>query len=256
MLALVAITVLFFFLAMRRLQSGGYRLLGAHPKRTLAIVAGAAVLVAALLFSGVLGGKPAETEDKAAATDASSAATSTPASTSPIGVAAPATVLIADFDNGSDSTSYGIGWIAAGDDLRGGNSSATQHLVAGGAGGSRGALEVSGTIGDGIQYPFAGTMFFPQGPPMQGLMDLCGKKTLTFQARGDGGRYMLMIISGLAVEAIPLMYDFEAGPEWHEVRLDLANFSNADFQRVRAIGVGTMGPIGPFRFQIDDVRLE
>jgi hypothetical protein len=25
---------------------------------------------------------------------------------------------------------------------------------------------------------------------------------------------------------------------------------------VRAIGVGTMGPAGPFRFQIDSVRLE
>jgi hypothetical protein len=67
---------------------------------------------------------------------------------------------------------------------------------------------------------------------------------------------MLMVISGLAVEGIPLMYDFETGPEWHEVRLDLAKYSNVDWKRVRAIGVGTMGPVGPFRFEIDDVRLE
>lgn len=52
------------------------------------------------------------------------------------------------------------------------------------------------------------------------------------------------------------MVDFDAGPEWHEVRLELAKYGAADFKRVRAIGVGTMGPAGPFRFQIDDVRLE
>ena len=35
-----------------------------------------------------------------------------------------------------------------------------------------------------------------------------------------------------------------------------ANLGAADFKRVRAIGIGTMGPAGPFRFEIDDVRLE
>jgi hypothetical protein len=67
---------------------------------------------------------------------------------------------------------------------------------------------------------------------------------------------MLMVISGLAVEGIPLMVDFEAGPEWKEVRLEIAKLGAADWKRVRAIGVGTMGPVGPFRFEIDDVRVE
>jgi hypothetical protein len=35
------------------------------------------------------------------------------------------------------------------------------------------------------------------------------------------------------------------------VRLDIAKLRR-DWKRVRAIGVGTMGPVGPFRFQIDD----
>jgi hypothetical protein len=185
-----------------------------------------------------------------------SAATDTPAPEAPAGVAAPDVVVIANFDAGSAATAYGIGWGAAGDDMRGGNSSASQRLVDGGAGGSKGALEVSGTVGDAIQYPFAGTMFFPEGPPMKGLMDYSAKKALTFQARGDGRRYMLMVISGIAVEGIPLMVDFEAGPEWKEVRLDIAKLGAADWRRVRAIGVGTMGPVGPFRFEIDDVRVE
>ena len=67
---------------------------------------------------------------------------------------------------------------------------------------------------------------------------------------------MVLVISGPGVDAIPLMYDFEAGPDWQEVRLDSPKFGAADFKRVRAIGIGTMGPAGPFRFQIDDVRLE
>lgn len=251
---LAGVTLVFFLLAMRRMHGSGFRLLGARPRRTLAVVAAAGAAVVALSMAGVLGGKQATKEDATAATDAASAATGTSAPAP--GVAAPAVAVLSDFDAGSAATAYGIGWNAAGDDMRGGNSTATQKLVDGGAGGSNGALEVTGTVGDAIQYPFAGTMFFPEGPPMQGLMDFSGKKTLTFQARGDGRHYMLMVISGLAVEGIPLMYDFEAGPEWKEVRLDMAKLGAADWKRVRAIGVGTMGPVGPFRFQIDNVRVE
>jgi hypothetical protein len=87
-------------------------------------------------------------------------------------------------------------------------------------------------------------------------MDFSGKKTLTFKARGDGRRYLVLVISGLAVEGIPLMVDFETGPEWRYVKLEIAKLGAADWKRVRALGVGTMGPTGPFRFQIDDVRVE
>jgi ABC-2 type transport system permease protein len=251
---LVAITLVFFLLAVRRLHGGGFRLLGARPKRSLAFVAVAAAVLIGLSLSGVLGGKASERTEAAIATDAATAATRAPES--PAGEAAPDTALIAGFDDGSEAAAYGSGWKAAGDDMRGGNSSATQHLIGDGAGGSKGALEVTGSIGDAIQYPFAGTMFFPHGEPMKGLMDYSSRKTLRFQARGDGKRYMLIVISGLAVEGIPLMHEFEAGADWKEVRLELADFAAADWKRVRAIGVGSMGPAGPFRFQIDDVRLE
>ena len=91
---------------------------------------------------------------------------------------------------------------------------------------------------------------------MQGLMDYSAKKSLSFQTRGEGGKYKLMVISGTRMDVIPLMVDFEAGPDWHEVRIELAKYGLADFKRVRAIGIGSMGPTGPFRLQIDDVRLE
>jgi ABC-2 type transport system permease protein len=253
---LAGTTLLFFLLAVRRMHGSGFRLLGARPKRAIVTIAAGCVAVATLSMAGVFGGKSASQGDATAATDAASSATGTSAPQSPAGVTAPPTVVLASFDAGSAATAYGIGWGAAGDDMRGGNSSATQQLVDDGAGGSAGALEVTGAVGDAIQYPFAGTMFFPEGPPMKGLMDYSAKKTLSFQVRGNGRRYMLMVISGLAVDGIPLMYDFEAGADWREVRLDLSKYSNVDWKRVRAIGVGTMGPVGPFRFQIDDVRLE
>jgi len=164
--------------------------------------------------------------------------------------------VIADFDHGSAAAPYGTGWVAAADDSQGGNSKSSQRVIDNGAAGSKGALEVTGEVGNALQYPFAGTMFFPEGIPMQGLMDYSGKKTLSFQTRGDGGRYKVLVLSGTPMISIPLMIDFEAGAEWHEVRLEIANLGAADFKRVRGIGIGSMGPTGPFRFEIDDVRVE
>ena len=168
---LAATTLGFFLLAMRRMHGGGFRLLGARPKRTLAIVAGAAALVLVLSLMGVFGGKPASKEEATAATDAASAATDTPAPEAPAGVRG------ARY-RGDRQLRRWIGGSGIRRRLERGrrrharrNSKATQRLVEGGAAGSKGALEVTGEIGNAIQYPFAGTMFFPQGPPMQGMMD-------------------------------------------------------------------------------------
>ena len=254
---LAGVTLAFFLLAMRRMHGSGFRLLGARPRRTLAIVAIFGAAVIALSLSGVFGGKPATKEDATAATEAPSAAAGTPAPESPAGAPAPDQVEIGSFDGGSASAPYGFGWLASGDDMRGGDSRATQQLVDGGAGGSKAALEVTGTLGEKLQYPFAGTVFFPGGqPPKEGLMDYSSRKTLSFQVRGDGQRYKLMVISGLVVDAIPFMYDFGTGAEWREVKITLADYPNVDWKRVKMVAIGTMGPVGPFRFQIDDVRVE
>jgi ABC-2 type transport system permease protein len=251
---LAGVTLFFFLLAMRRMHGSGFRLLGARPRRSLAIIASVCAAVIALSVAGVFSGKPATTE---AATTATDAAAGTSAPELPAGIAAPDQPRIGSFDNGSAAAPYGFGWIAGGDDTRGGDSHATQRLVDGGADGSKGALEVSGAVGEKIQYPFAGAVFFPGGPPPEEkLMDYSARKTLSFQVRGDGQRYKLMVISGVVVDAIPMMYDFDAGPDWREVKITLADYSNVDWKRVKMIAIGTMGPVGPFRFQIDDVRLE
>jgi ABC-2 type transport system permease protein len=270
--ALAGITVLFFVLAMRRLSSSGISLLGksgapgiAIPLRR-ALNMGVIGVSIGLIVAGVMGGtaphaaastasaatsKDAEEGTDSAATDAASSA--------PPGVAAPSTTLVADFDNGSEQVAYGIGMHAFDDKPRGGNSTTSQKLVEDGAEHSKSALEVTGVVGDGIQYPFVGTSFLPNGKPTpdfskQGFMDYSSRHTLRFFARGDGHSYTVAI-SGPVMDAIPAMYGFTAGPEWQEVKVPLHELGGLDLARVKAISFGTMAQ-GPFRFQIDNVRIE
>ncbi|HET9473740.1 MAG TPA: hypothetical protein VFO82_07590, partial [Steroidobacteraceae bacterium] len=124
---------------------------------------------------------------------------------------------------------------------------------------SRGALEVSGEVGTALQYPFVGTSFLPNGIEGaewadQGLMDYSAKKTLSFYARGDGQSYTVVIM-GPALDAIPAMFPFEAGADWQAVNIPLQGLSSVDMKRVKLISIGSMRP-GPFRLQIDDVRLD
>jgi ABC-2 type transport system permease protein len=255
---LVAVTLGFFLLAVRRMHGGGLRLLGAKPRRTVLLVSVASAAVFAFALFGGFNESPARAGDPNGPAGAapSTAAQAPPADDRPGGVPAPADGLIADFERGSDQAAYGMGLFAEGDARQGGSSTAAQQVVDGGAQGSQRALEVSGDLRPGAQYPVAGTFFFPEGQPMQGLMDYNAKKTLSFQARGDGKRYTLMIFSGANQGGIPLMYNFTAGADWQEVRLELAEFGAADFKRVRGLALVSMNQPGPFRFQVDNLRFD
>lgn len=258
--ALVGTTILFFWLAMRRLNRGGMRLLGASrvglalPLRrvaTIAVLWGSVGLVVA----GVMGGnarKPAEPAAASTGSNGAPAATGAAANLAPVGVAAPQDGLIADFDDGTASARYGIGFVETADNLQGGSSRAAIKVVAGGADASASALEITGAIGPGAAYPWAGAMFFPNGPPMTGAMNYSDRTALSFQVRGDGKRYVVMIFAGS--EQIPSTYPFEAGPEWREVRVPLADYVT-DIARVRGIGIVSNGPEGEFRLQIDSVDM-
>ena len=79
------------------------------------------------------------------------------------------------------------------------------------------------------------------------------RHTLRFFARGDGQNYTVAI-SGPDLGAIPAMRG-QCLRGGQEVVVPLAELGNLDLERVKAISVGTMAP-GPFRFQIDDVRIE
>ncbi|HET9473188.1 MAG TPA: ABC transporter permease, partial [Steroidobacteraceae bacterium] len=112
--ALVGVTVIFFFLAVRRLGGSGVKLFGnsragiAVPLRR-AFNVGMFWIAVGLVIAGVMGGNsphaaasPAATSKEVKEDDAAFAATdATPSA--PLGVAAPDIALIADFDQGSDA---------------------------------------------------------------------------------------------------------------------------------------------------------
>jgi ABC-2 type transport system permease protein len=260
--ALVGVTILFFALAMRRLAGRGIRMFGATPggfPLRRAINVGLFWIAVGLVVAGILGGNAPRPAAAKLTSDSKASPEAAASATAPVGAPAPAEPLIADFDAGSEKARYGLGFAASDDKTRGGNSSASQKLVDGGAASSKAALEVSGEVGTGTQYAFAGTSFLPNGIPdaewpRQGLMDYSRKQALVFQARGDGQSYLVMVM-GPALDAIPAMYGFTAGTDWQEVRVPLQTFESADLKRIKLISFGTMTP-GAFRFQIDDVRVE
>jgi ABC-2 type transport system permease protein len=265
--ALAGVTIVFFGLAVRKLGGSGFRMLrgtrgNVGPLRR-AVTVGGFWIALGLIVAGVVGGNQPRavvgTADTpaGASEDGSAPPVADDASGAPVGVAAPEAADIADFE-GSAQARFGIGWAATDDRTRGGNSTVGQKLVERTPGKSH-ALEIQGEVGNAIQYPFVGTSFLPNGTPdtgfaNQGYMDFSAKRTLRFEARGDGQRYTVVIM-GPALDAIPAMYSFVAGSDWQEVRVPLRELAGVDLQRVKVISIGSM-TAGKFRFQIDDVRVE
>ncbi|MBC8025865.1 MAG: CIA30 family protein [Steroidobacteraceae bacterium] len=258
--ALAGVTLVFFVLAMRRLGNRGFRLInpatpGGRPRFATAMSGVAIAIGIALMSMGVIGNPSSAVAAAGASKSDADAATAAKDSAAPAGVAAPSEPLIAAFDSGSPDATYGIGWSETSDTFVGGASTATVRLVDDGAESSTGALEIDGTIREGFQWPFAGAVFFPNGPPMEGMMDYSSRKTLAFFARGDGGKYVATFFSTADRNSIPSSFPFEAGPEWREIRVPLEDFV-VDRGRVRGIMIGSNGPEGHFRLQIDNVRIE
>ncbi len=246
--ALAGFTIVFFVIAMRRLSGNGVRMFGGTngARRSgfpLQRVLSRAVFFAGLglIVAGIMGGGIVNPPRDAGGL---------------IGATAPDIPVIANFDDGTPKASYGVGWLLADDSTRGGNSHATVQVIAAGANHTKGALEVTGTIGDGLEYPFGGTIFFPKGTEDGAFMDYSKKHNLSFRTRGDGRHYKVMFQVGSEAGGIPPMYEFVAGPEWQDVSIELETLAGMDIKRVHAILLGSMAPTGDFHFAIDDVRLE
>ena len=217
-----------------------------------------------LVIAGIMGGNAPHAAASSAATSkdvkedgAASAATDATAS-APLGVAAPDTVVIADFDNGSDRASYGMGWHAGDDKERGGNSTISQRLIEGGAQIRAARSKSAARSAPPCSIPLSGTSFLPNGTEgrvgQAGLMDYSRKQTLSFYARGDGQTYTVVVM-GPALDGNSADVPFTAGADWQEVTSTAGNLSGVDMKRVKLISIGSTTP-GPFRFQIDDVRLD
>lgn len=165
----------------------------------------------------------------------------------------PEQTLISDFDGAAIQAAFGS-WQVTTDQMAGGTSTVEHRLVPDGADGTAGALAVSGMIRPGFPFPWAGVMFFPAAEPMQ-PMDASARSTLVFRVRGDGRTYNAMLFSGPSVQGMPSTLAFQAGAEWSEVRLALADFAGADLSQLRGLAFTAGQPGGSFEFVLDHVEL-
>jgi len=176
-----------------------------------------------------------------------------PPAAAPPGATASTPLPISSFDGDAIDAAFGS-WQATTDQMAGGKSEVRHALVAGGAGDSRGALEVTGVVKPGFAYPWSGVIFFPASAPMQPA-DLSARSELVFHARGDGRSYSVLLFSGASAQGMPAMQSFTAGPQWKEVRIPLSGFAGADLAQVRGIAFTAGQPHGTFAFRIDGVEL-
>ena len=160
---------------------------------------------------------------------------------------------ISDFEDGTTATKFGSGWSVSTDAMANGKSTADIKWIAGGAEGSKGALQISGAISDAFAYPWAGAFFAPGSAPMDPV-NLSSKKAIRFWFRGDGRPYRLMIFTKSGGYN-PIIQNLTVTTEWKEITLPFSAFGT-DGHDIGGILFSAGGAPGPFQFAIDNVRLE
>jgi imidazolonepropionase-like amidohydrolase len=160
---------------------------------------------------------------------------------------------VSDFEGETLQAAFGS-WLPSLDTIMGGKSTGTIGVVSGGAQNSKGSLKVSGEVKTGFSFPWSGAMFNP-GQASMAPVNLSGKRAITFWAKGDGKTYRLMMFAQqLGMQ--PAVQTFVAGPEWKQYRFPLSEFGGIDGNGLMGI-VWAAGPsLGPYEFQLDDVRFE
>jgi imidazolonepropionase-like amidohydrolase len=161
--------------------------------------------------------------------------------------------LVSDFEGKSPTVNFGRGWSVSTDSLIGGKSKAEFKLVNGGARGSKGSLQISGTIDGKSQYRWAGAMFSPGATPMSPV-NLSSKHKLAFWANGAGRPASVMIFFQ-ANGYRPATRSFEIGKEWKQHKFDLTEFDGCDGSGIMGVFIGGTEP-GPFSLQVDEVQFE
>jgi hypothetical protein len=161
-------------------------------------------------------------------------------------------LLISDFEKGDLSVSFGQEWIATDDTPAGGNSTASLEVVEDGEQGNL-ALQVSGEVGTAFAQPWSGALFMPGALPFEPA-DLSNLPTLHFSASGETADYRVQLFCRNSPQ-VPGEWQFSVTPQWQDYRVDLASIAGCDTGGVMAI-IFSSGQPGPYRFLLDDVRLE
>jgi hypothetical protein len=161
--------------------------------------------------------------------------------------------VMSNFDDMKTSASYGA-WMTTSDQQMGGKSTASMHAVEGGANGSKGALQVTGEIVPGADFTWAGVVFHPGSSP-QDAVNLSGKKTISFWAKGDGKNYAVAVQTESGAGQMPGIQPFVAGSEWKQYTFAWPDFKT-DGHDVTGIAFAHAQEAGKFEFEIDEVEIK
>ncbi|MFL6193078.1 MAG: amidohydrolase family protein [Thermoanaerobaculia bacterium] len=158
---------------------------------------------------------------------------------------------ISGFEDGSASATFGLGWQDSTDQMAGGKSVVQKEVVAGGPEGAK-SLAISGEVRPGFAFPWAGVMFLPGTQPMAPV-DLSKFGGIAFQAKGEGASYQMMAFAA-HLGRMPVQRAFTAGPEWKRYEFSFTDLG-LDGKDILGFFLGGGPAPGPFRLQVDDVRL-
>jgi hypothetical protein len=161
--------------------------------------------------------------------------------------------MVSNFDDQKVSANYGA-WAVTSDAEMGGKSTAAMHAVAGGANGSKGALQVTGELFPGASFTWAGVAFHP-GTSADEAVNLSSKKTLSFWAKGDGKSYAVAVMTESSAGQMPGIQPFVAGPEWKQYTFPWSDFKT-DAHDVTGIAFARAQDAGKFEFEIDEVEIK
>ena len=163
------------------------------------------------------------------------------------------TEMVSNFDDLKLTARYGM-WALTSDAEIGGKSQATLQPVAGGANGSKGALQVTGELVPGADFTWAGVAFHP-GASADEAVNLSGKKELSFWAKGDGKSYAVAVVTESGAGQMPVIQPFTAGPEWKQNTFSWSDFKT-DGHDVTGIVFAHAQEPGKFEFEIDEVKIK
>lgn len=161
--------------------------------------------------------------------------------------------LVSDFEGADLAAAYGAGWMESTDKFRGGTSTVTFARVASGAGGSKGCMQIKGTLCD-AQAHWSGVIFYPGSAPMAPA-NLSAKKAITFSSKGDGQLYAIMVFTATR-GFVPSMLSFRSDKEWTQHRFAIKDFDGCSGVDIMGVFIGAADAPGVFELHIDDVRIE
>ena len=170
-----------------------------------------------------------------------------------------ATLRIDDFEDRDLVAGKGSAWIPLGDDLLGGSTVLRLKPIRNGAGGSRGALRLDGTIGSGPGVFGGAWTAVADGGRSADLGRLTGLR-LSLRGRGD---VLVGVRSGPVAKSVNYMAKVTLTPDWSTVEIPFSRLQpqgkgmeNETWnpREARWLGVQTIpGVSGPFSFEMDDL---